>query len=140
MRPRTEDKAAQGFTQAHTRELLSVVCRKTGLNPEGAKLLRHQTNAVYRLEAERTVVKIARPDYDVEHVKRTVDLTRWLLDRKFPTVPLCDIAQPVIVDGSAVTFWRYLRQTLPISAADIAQPLRKLHELPPPPLEIVPEL
>ncbi len=140
MHPRTEDKAAQGFTEARTRELLFKACCETGLNPDGAKLLRHQTNAVYLLESDRTVVKIARPDYDIEHVKRTVDLTRWLLGQGFPTVPLCDIAQPVIADGSAVTFWRYLPQTYPISAADIAEPLRRLHKLPAPPLTAVPEL
>src|SRR6266536_470784 len=140
MHQRTEDKAVQRFTPAHTLRLLSAACAETGLHPDGARLLRHQTNAVYLLERDQTVVKIARPDYNVEHVRRTVALTHWLVNQGFPTVPLRDIAQPVIVGGSAVTFWCYLPQSQPLSAADIAQALRTLHELPQPPSTNVPKL
>jgi len=48
----------------------------------------------------------------------------------FPTVPLLDIEQPVMVQGMAATLWRYLPQSSPMLASNIAAPLRMLHELP----------
>lgn len=61
---------------------------------------------------------------------------RSLTSLDFPTVPLLDVAQPVVADGAMATFWRYLPQDRPIEAGDIARPLRQLHELPPPPVEL----
>lgn len=124
------------FTPQNTRVLLSSVCRKAGLDPAGADLLRHQTNAVYRLITAPVIVKIARPDDSAEHIQRTVDLTRWLTSLAFPTVPLLDVAQPVVTDRAVATFWRYLPQHRPIEADDIARPLRQLHELPLPPVKL----
>jgi Ser/Thr protein kinase RdoA (MazF antagonist) len=85
------------------------------------------------LDKDEVIVKIARPDYSLEDIHRSVALTQWLMALCFPTVPLFDIQQPVIVQGSAATFWRYLPQSSAIMASDIAHPLRALHELPLPP-------
>jgi Ser/Thr protein kinase RdoA (MazF antagonist) len=126
----------QDFTPQNTRVLLTSVCRKAGLDPAGAELLRHQTNAVYRLAAAPVIVKIARPDDSAEQIQRAVGLTRWLTSLSFPTVPLLDIAQPVVAGGAAATFWRYLPQHRPVEAGDIARPLRQLHELPLPPVRL----
>lgn len=131
---------AISFTEERTRKILDVACRSVGIEATEPKLLRHQTNAVYLIEAAAAVVKVARPDYAIDDIRRTVDLTRWLVARQFPTVPLCDVEQPAIIDGSAVTFWHYLPQVKPISAPDIAGPLRDLHQLPKPPNAVVPPL
>ena len=137
----TENRAAyQTFTHERTREILKAACQRSGIECSDAELLRHQSNAVYLLRHAQIVVKIARPESAIEDIRRTVDLTRWLMELQFPTVPICDINQPLIVDGSAVTFWQYLPQKKPISAADIAAPLRMLHHLPMPPRTVVQEL
>ena len=125
------------FTEERTREILKIACRSVGIEPADSKLLRHQTNAVYLIETAAVVVKIARPDFAIDDIRRTVDLTRWLVDQQFPTVSLCDVGQPIIIGDSAVTFWRYLPQRKPISAPDIAGPLRELHNLPKPPSAVV---
>jgi hypothetical protein len=121
------------FTSAFTREILLRACGEVGLTPPSVILLRHQTNGVYLLEEEALVAKVARPDYGIEHTKRIVDTVRWLMEMSFPTVPLTDFDQPIVIEGSAVTFWTYLAQDHPVHAADIAGPLRRLHSLGKPP-------
>lgn len=139
MQPHVKGKAAS-FTEERSRELLELACRSVGINPDNPKLLRHQTNGVYLIEREGVVAKVARPEDDIARIQRTVALTRWLAHNDFPTVPLYEVHQPAIIDGSAVTFWRYLPQRQAISAEDIAQPLRELHQLPQPPRSAVPAL
>jgi hypothetical protein len=130
-----EDLTERTFTPDRTRRLLRKVCRIAGLDPDGAVLLRHQTNAVYRLIATPVVVKIARPT--ISHVAQVVQLVEWLERCGVPTVSLWDeVEQPLHVAGCAVTFWRYLAQVRKISAVDLAEPLRALHEMPAPAVNI----
>lgn len=124
---------ADSFTPERTRGLLETLCRSVGLDPTSAALLRHQTNAVYKLDKDDVIVKIARPDYSLEDIRRSVSLTQWLMTLNFPTVPVLAIQQPVVTQGIAATFWRYLPQSRTIAADNIAPPLRMLHELPLPP-------
>lgn len=134
----TETVTAEDFTPGRSRELLAKACDRADLDPGGATLLRHQTNAVYLLATAPVVVKIARPDYSVEHVRRVVELTRWLTQMGVSTLPLLNVEQPVIVDGCAVTYWPYLEQTRPIQTADMAAALRELHGLPASPVSVPP--
>jgi hypothetical protein len=124
------------FTSAFTREILMKACREVGLKPPAVTELRHQTNGVYLLAEEALVAKVVRPDYGIEHTKHTVGAVRWLMRMNFPTVPLADFDQPIVIDGIAVTFWNYLTQDHPVSAANIAAPLRQLHSLGKPPGKI----
>jgi Phosphotransferase enzyme family len=124
------------FTSEFTREILFKACREAGLKPPAVKLLRHQTNGVYLLSDEMLIAKVTRPEYGIEHTRRTVAIVRWLMQMSFPTAPLADFDQPVVTDGSAVTFWTYLPQDGPVRAADIAAPLRRLHSLGRPPAPI----
>src|SRR5215469_12485363 len=95
---------ADAFTPEQTRNLLDVLCESVGLDPTSATLLRHQTNAVYKLDKDAVIVKIARPDYSLEDIRRSVALTQWLMALDFPTVPLLEIQQPVITQGAVATF------------------------------------
>jgi len=124
------------FTNAYTREILLKACHEIGLKSQEVIELRHQTNGVYHLQDEALVAKVARPEYGIEHTKRTVKTVRWLMGMNFPTAPLAEFDQPIVIDGSAVTFWNYLAQNQPVSAADIAAPLRRLHALGKPPAAI----
>jgi len=113
-------------------------CREVGLEPSTVVELRHQTNGVYLLSDEMLVAKVARPEYGIEHTKRTVTTVRWIMEMKFPTAPLADFDQPIVIEGSAVTFWTYLAQDRPVRAVDLAAPLRQLHSLGRPPAAIPP--
>jgi hypothetical protein len=127
-----------GFATSQMYDVLERACAQVGLSTVGAELLRGHTNAVVRLHTAPVVVKIARKGTPVETVERTVAFVRWLTDQGFPTVPLAPgIDQPQIIDGHPVTFWTYLPQNnTSVHAVDLAEPLRALHELTEPPVQL----
>ena len=49
------------FLPENTLRLLTEACLQAGLDPRGARLLRHQTNAVYELASEPVALSISRP-------------------------------------------------------------------------------
>jgi hypothetical protein len=128
-----------GFAESEVSVVLENACRHIGLDPSGARMLRGHTNAVYLLPAVQAVAKIARAGTSQADVRRTVQLVRWLAGISFPTVELLTVDQPVIVGEHAVTFWHYLPQPAgPVPAAELAIPLRTLHQLPAPPFQVRP--
>ncbi|MFF3074215.1 phosphotransferase family protein [Kitasatospora sp. NPDC057904] len=128
-----------GFAESEVSRVLDEACRQVGLSSAGAVMLRGHTNAVYLLKSAGVVAKIARAGTALDGVRRTVRLVQWLVSQDFPTVELLPTEQPVLVGGHAVTFWQYLPQpSQPVPAAQLAAPLRLLHELPPPPFEVPP--
>lgn len=121
------DLTESTFSPDRTALVAAEACRQAGLDPTGMVLLRHQTNAVYRLVTAPVVVKVVRPS--VLHTKDIVKLVRWLTEQQVPTVPLLDIELPMHIAGCAVTLWRHLPQDREITADQIAAPLRSLHDL-----------
>ncbi|WP_063710809.1 phosphotransferase [Actinokineospora enzanensis] len=122
----------QTFLPQNTQTVAEHACRAYGLDPAGAVLLRHQTNAVFKLVTAPVIVKVTRPG--ITHTDVVVSLVEWLHEHNVPTVSLIQGSpQPLTVAGCAVTFWEYLPQSTPILAQEIAEPLRVLHECPPPP-------
>lgn len=118
------------FTPAATRPILDAVCEAMQLDPSDATVLRHHTNAVYRLATAPIVVKISRPD--TSDADSTVGLVEWISKHGVPSVALArGVQQPMRIAGCEVTVWDYLPQARPISAGDIAQPLAALHRTPP---------
>jgi aminoglycoside phosphotransferase (APT) family kinase protein len=110
--------------------LLNRACRIAGLNAESARLLRIGSNAVYRLCAP-VVVRIARPDADVDGARRTVAVARWLESVGYPSVRAIDADQPIVIDGHAVTFWQAVSDDGDeyASVGEVAQILVELHRL-----------
>jgi aminoglycoside phosphotransferase (APT) family kinase protein len=130
--------AAMEFSPKRTQRILIRACRVAGWDPSGARLLRHHTNAVYRLGRALVVVKIDRPGGGRSPVD-VVALVRWLERQDVPVVPLAAAPQPLEIDGCTVTFWRYLPQRREIVAADLAGPLSMLHALRTRPPQWLPE-
>ncbi|MGX7824091.1 phosphotransferase family protein [Actinokineospora sp. 24-640] len=123
------------FTAGRTRQVADAACRLVSLESRGMELLRHQTNAVYKLASAPVIVKVARPN--VSHSDAVVSLVRWLSTHGVPTVTLIPgLDQPLTLAGCAVTFWQYLPQAGPIRACDIAEPLAMLHQVPPPAMSL----
>lgn len=124
---------AGGFDESEMQRVLKQACAAVSLNSSDARLLRGHTNAVILLRRDPVVVKIARRGSRLDDVTRTVAFVRWLMAVEFPTVPLLPVDQPVVVDHHAVTFWIYLPQPdHPVTAVQLASPLRALHALTPP--------
>ncbi|NUR93784.1 MAG: aminoglycoside phosphotransferase family protein [Kribbellaceae bacterium] len=118
------------FTPETSRELLHVACRAVGLDPHDAHLLRHHTNAVYRLARQPVVVKITRPGSGRYRAGQTVAIADALARTNVPTVRLwSDVEQPMAVADSHATFWIAVDIVREPMASDLAEPLRRLHEL-----------
>ncbi|MER7790022.1 phosphotransferase [Streptomyces sp. NPDC097640] len=127
-----------GYTEPQMQELFEQACAVLGLDATDPVYMRGHTSAVLRLANEPVVLKIARMGTDPSEVQRTVNLVRWLMDLRFPTVALYrpDI-QPLILDGHPITLWTYLPQPEhSVSAEAMAKPLRALHSLSRPPVTL----
>ncbi len=122
------------FSPDRTRLVAAEASLRAGLDPEGMVLLRHQTNAVYRLVTAPVIIKVVRPS--ILHTEDVIRLVRWLADEQVPTVPLLDVEQPMHLASCAVTLWRYLPQDRMVSAVEIAEPLLSLHRLGTAPVEL----
>jgi Ser/Thr protein kinase RdoA (MazF antagonist) len=109
---------------------LQQACATVGLDPEGARLLRLGSNAVYHLTTP-VIVRISRPGTDVAPVRRSVAVARWLEAADYPAVRAIDVDQPVIAGGNVVTFWRSVSDDGDqfASTPEIAAILSRLHNL-----------
>jgi thiamine kinase-like enzyme len=111
-------------------QALEQACAAAGLNPDGARLLRLGSNAVYHLKIP-VIARIARPGTDVAPVRRSVAVARWLDAADYPAVRAIDVDQPVIADGYVVTFWQSVSDDGDqfASTPEIAAILARLHHL-----------
>jgi aminoglycoside phosphotransferase (APT) family kinase protein len=112
------------------RELLTGACGRAGLNADNAQLLRVGSNAVFRLTAP-VIVRISRQSADITQVRRTVAVAKWLESVNYPAVRVIPVDQPIIISRHAVTFWEAVSAhgNEWASTADVAELLRKLHQL-----------
>ena len=132
---------AATFTPEASLDLLHAVCRAVDLDPASAQLLRHHTNAVYRLEQHPVVVKITRPGSGRDRAIRTAAIAEALASTDVPSVRLWPgLDQPVRIADGFATFWEAVDVVREPSAADLAEPLRRLHSLGPEAFPTVPRL
>jgi aminoglycoside phosphotransferase (APT) family kinase protein len=113
-----------------SQQALEQACTTVGLDPDGARLLRVGSNAVYHLKTP-VIARISRPGADIAPVRRTVAVARWLEAAGYPAVRAIDVDQPVIADGYVVTFWRSVSDDGDqfASTPQIAAILARLHHL-----------
>lgn len=129
------------FTPETSLDLLRAACRAADLDPAGALLLRHHTNAVYRLARQPVIVKITRPGTSWARTAQTVAIAEALVRTSVPAVrPWPHVDQPITLAGSHATFWITVDSVREPTAADLAEPLLRLHQLDPADLPAVPNL
>lgn len=105
----------------------------TGIDVTGARLIKFTNNAVFALPAARVVARIAASTTMADRVTKVIQVARWLQDADVPAVRLLDLGQPLIVDGLKVTLWHEVPGGGPApTGADLAQILRRWHDLDPP--------
>jgi aminoglycoside phosphotransferase len=121
----TANRAAEAAT------VLRVACNRAGLDSRGAEPIRLGENGIYRLPGG-IVVRIARAG-QLRSARKETDVARWLESCGVPAVRvLPDLDQPIDVNGRAVTFWRELPPHQHGTPAQVADALRRLHDLDPP--------
>lgn len=126
------------MTIVDTGSTLIDVCTATGLDGSGAVVLGAHATTVYLLPNENVVARLSRGVPARIEAERAVAVCRWLSGYDFPAPVPADLPQPVLVDDHVATFWRYYPQA-PAQApslGELGRMLRRLHELPPPPIEL----
>jgi Ser/Thr protein kinase RdoA (MazF antagonist) len=111
--------------------LLKQACAQVGLSSSWAEPLRLGENAIYRLPGQ-VVVRIGRSG-QVAAAEKEVAVSRWLASvdvRAVETLP--DLDQPVVLDGSPVTFWREIPDHRHGTPPEVAAVLKRLHASPRP--------
>jgi Phosphotransferase enzyme family len=113
---------------------LTEVCDVAGLDPAGATLIKYTNNAVYRLHTKQVIIRLGSGEVALKRAQHVTKVARWGATHDAPIVRLLDgIEQPVLVDGYAATIWIGLPPADPAwTGAELAQPLRDLHQLLPP--------
>lgn len=117
------------FTPAAASRALEEACLAAGQESDGADLIRIGSNAVYRLRG-RVIARISRDASSLANARMQVAVARWLASAGYPATRALDIDQPIEADGRVVTFWESVSEGedyAPI--ADVAQLIRRLHEL-----------
>jgi aminoglycoside phosphotransferase (APT) family kinase protein len=120
------------FTAESAAATLVAACELAGLDPAGASLIRHGTNANYRLASCPVMVRIAPGGMEV--VRKELAVARWLAGNSFPAGRVTEeIRQPLELDGHIVTFWELIDpHEDPARVPDLARLLYGLHHLPDP--------
>jgi Ser/Thr protein kinase RdoA (MazF antagonist) len=126
------------FTPERLADVLAAVAAAAGLDHRGARLLKFTANAVFWLRADPVVVRIAGSTALSHRPAKVIRVANWLAEHDMPAVrPLPGLAQPVRVGQYQATVW----QAVPPggrrpTASDLAVLLRRLHELPPPKVDL----
>lgn len=130
----------RNFTEPDLRDQLERACAARDLPVERSRLVHHYSNAVFVLPELDVVVRLA-VGQSAQAMEVTQQVTRWLVDdHAYPaTAPLAGV-RPVDLDsGLSASFWRFYPQPSdppPFRSADLADLLRRLHDLPPPPVDL----
>jgi thiamine kinase-like enzyme len=124
------DLAGHELDEGRAHALLKQACAITGLDADGARLLRLGSNAVFHLAAP-VVVRISRRNAGLDTARRSVAVAGWLGSVDYPAVRVIDVDQPVIIDGHAVTFWRSVSETgnQYATVGEVAEVFAQLHQL-----------
>lgn len=132
----------RAFSVEEAGRVLAEGCRLVGFDPAGAVLMRLGDHAVFRLAGASVVARIGRGAEYAEAAVRDLAVSRWLNARDVPTVrPALAADQPVVVDGRVVVFWQAIGSGEDYaSVVQVAELLRRLHALVPPPDLALPPL
>jgi len=124
------EAAGHELDEGRAHALLKQACSIAGLDADGARLMRLGSNAVYHLRTP-VVVRISRHDADLDEIRRSVAVARWLESVDYPAVRLIDVDQPISIDGHAVTFWRSVSDDGDqyATVGEVAEVLARLHRL-----------
>ena len=129
-------------TAGHSGDWRAVrrACAAAGLDPTGAALIHHYSNAIYLLPAQDAVARVTRGRDMAGQVGRSQAVTRWLAQAgRFPAARPLGCTAPVSVDGAVVSFWDYYPQPAggpTLTSAHLAVVLRLLHRIGAPPVAL----
>lgn len=111
-----------------------------GLVAGGAELIRIGSNAVYRLRY-RVIVRITRADRSAADAHKQIAVARWLAAVGYPAVRALEVEQPITAERHVATFWDSVSEHEDYASVfQVAELIRRLHELDAPDLLALPEM
>lgn len=132
-------EATRGPTVS-TATALDEACHVRGLDPTGASLISHSSNAVYLLPTAAVVARVTTGHGAPSRVARTQELIRWLTRHDFPaSAPMPGVDVVEIDQSTVVSFWVHYPQPTdrePGNSSDLAGILRRLHDLDEAPVDL----
>lgn len=121
------------FTVASCQATLVRACDTLGLHHDDARLIRLGENAIFHLDREGLIARIARNRGKLSDASKELRVARWLIASDFDTAEPYDLDEPLMIDERPVTFWRYIEHDDTKATADqLGAVLRALHDLNPP--------
>lgn len=125
-----EDSRATKLSPVKADSLLYKACSSAGLDPNGARLLRIGSNAVYRLDSP-VVVRISRNSASLDQARISIDVARWLESVGFPSVRAVNVDQPIVIDNHVATFWEAVSDdgNEYATVREVAEIIARLHSL-----------
>jgi aminoglycoside phosphotransferase (APT) family kinase protein len=121
-------RADVSFTLADARATLAEASARAGLPSDEAELIRIGENALFRLPDHDIVVRIARSPEVLKDAEKEVAVASWLRNLGIPAAEPTNHAQPIMVQGHPVTFWRLIDDSgARPSLSDLATILSQLH-------------
>ncbi|MFC7622473.1 phosphotransferase enzyme family protein [Microlunatus sp. GCM10028923] len=101
---------------------------EVGLDLPEPDLIRIGSNAVFR--SGTTIVRVSAPHADIESVRTTVEVARWLAGHSVPVTEVLDVRQPITAGDRVVTFWRSVSdRTVFGTTEDCGRLLAKMHAI-----------
>ncbi|GAA2679188.1 MULTISPECIES: aminoglycoside phosphotransferase family protein [Actinosynnema] len=138
----SDSRPAAAPATDHTPAPLAVAaaaCAAAGLDARDAQLVHHYASAVVHLPRAGAVARIGPGDRTAA-ADRCLALVRWLIDEGFPVPAPLGGLRAVHVASSTVTFWHHHPQhgaaTSRLDSAALGALLRRLHDLPDPPVDL----
>ncbi|GAA1005437.1 hypothetical protein Aple_050940 [Acrocarpospora pleiomorpha] len=119
------------FSSQEALATLHAACLEVGLNADSARLIRLGENALFALQNERIVLRIARNLDVLDDARKEVAVSRWLNKSGLPAAKVTGHTQPLIVRDKPVTLWHLIPDSgTPATLVELAKVLRALHHLP----------
>ncbi|MFD3506750.1 phosphotransferase enzyme family protein [Nocardia sp. NPDC058666] len=113
-----------------TRSVLEEAATISGIDPDGAVLIRRGSNSIYRIGD--LIARIGTTGA-AEVAQQELRISQWLSHSGLPAVEAADVAIPmVVVDGRPVTWWKRIPDHRPSTPAELGAALQHLHDLAPP--------
>ncbi|MEU6191972.1 aminoglycoside phosphotransferase family protein [Nocardia sp. NPDC047038] len=126
---------ATDLSPCRAAELHSAVaeaCAHIELDATDAELIKYTVNAVFRLKTSPVIVRVGTGEEGDIRGRRIVEVARRLAGHDAPIAPLLEVPQPLHLPGPfTVTFWPELDNSSLWTPAELAAPLRELHQIPP---------
>ncbi|PUB32583.1 hypothetical protein C8K30_1011109 [Promicromonospora sp. AC04] len=131
------------YPSPDTQTLQSVLKRVggiTGLETDEARLIKFTNNALYALDREQVVIRVAGSEPIARLVDTVIAAAEWFADHNLPTVRLWgETSQPLEVEGFMVTFWHQVPDGgSSVTGKQLGQFLRRMHSLTSAPAAIKP--